>query len=287
MPLAERLWAQQFPNNFAPRFETTRNWAARVGTFQPSPNDLSFDHGRDLLTAASLLEGAGLGAQRALLVGPLLEMATQLGQMAASVPAALRPEWAAQARQSLPAVNDAALALDAALARIGVAWAAHSDYASDVLFTRRVSDGLDALLIVEGIQADPLASHLADHYHDRSATLQAQVTATIGQIALHTCADGEDEAERAAACVLQHLALGRAPVALCAGDRVLTRRVSALLAARGVPLRDETGWKLSTTHAAALLHALLQACSPTASTDAMLDALKLAPAFDAAAVQAL
>ena len=287
MPLAERLWAQQFPNSFAPRFETTRNWAARVGTFQPSPNDLSFDHGRDLLTAASLLEGAGLGAQRALLVGPLLEMATQLGQMAASVPAELRPEWAAQARQSLPAVNDAALALDAALARIGVAWAAHSDYASDVLFTRRVSDGLDALLIVEGIQADPLASHLADHYHDRSATLQAQVTATLGQIALHTCADGEDEAERAAACVLRHLALGRAPVALCAGDRVLTRRVSALLAARGVPLRDETGWKLSTTHAAALLHALLQACSPTASTDAMLDALKLAPAFDAAAVQSL
>ena len=31
MPLAERLWAAQFPDAFAPRFETTRNWAARAG----------------------------------------------------------------------------------------------------------------------------------------------------------------------------------------------------------------------------------------------------------------
>ena len=63
MPLAARLWAAQFPDGFAPRFETSRNWAARVGTFAPGPSDLSFDHGRDLLTAASLLDGAGLGEQ--------------------------------------------------------------------------------------------------------------------------------------------------------------------------------------------------------------------------------
>ena len=66
MPLAARLWAAQFPDAFAPRFETTRNWATRAGWFTPGPHDLSFDHGRDLLTAAALLEGAGLAAQRAL-----------------------------------------------------------------------------------------------------------------------------------------------------------------------------------------------------------------------------
>lgn len=287
MPLAARLWAAQFPNGFAPRFETTRNWAARAGTFQPGPNDLSFNHGRDLLTAASLLEGAGLGAQSNLLAGPLVELASQLGQMAASVPAEMRPEWAAHARQALPPLGDGPLALEAALGRIAVAWAASSDYATDVLFTQRVANGLDALFIVEGLQADPLATTLAEHYFECAVSLQPQISAATGEIALHVCADGEDEAERAAACVMLHLAAGRAPVALCAGDRVLTRRVSALLAARGVPLRDETGWKLSTTHAAAQLQAFVQACSPTASTDAVLDALKLAPAFDAAAVQAL
>ena len=287
MPLAARLWAAQFPNGFAPRFETTRNWAGRVATFQPRPNDLSFDHGRDLLTAASLLEGAGLGAQRSLLAGPLVELASQLGQMAASVPAAMRPEWAAHARQALPPMGEGPLALEAALGRVAVAWAASSDYATDVLFTPRIASGLDALFIVEGLQADPLTTTLADHYFERAVSLRPQISHSPGHIALHTCADGEDEAERAAACVLQHLAAGRAPVALCAGDRVLTRRISALLAARGVPLRDETGWKLSTTHAAAQLLALLHACSPVASTDAMLDALKLAPAFGAPAVQTL
>lgn len=287
MPLAARLWAQQFPSGFMPRFETTRNWASRVGTFQPGPNDLSFDHGRDLLSAASLLEGAGLGAQRQLLAGPLVEQASQLGQMAASVPASLRPDWAEHARQALPPVGDGPLALEAALGRIAVAWAANSDYATDVLFTPRVGRELDALLIVEGLQADPLTTSLAEHYFEQTVHLQAQPGPVLGHIALHVCQDGEDEAERAAACVLQHLAAGRAPVALSAGDRVLTRRISALLAARGVPLRDETGWKLSTTHAAAQLHALLHACAPMASTDAVLDALKQAPAFDGAAVQRL
>ena len=123
MPLAARLWAAQFPDGFAPRFETSRNWAARVGTFAPGPSDLSFDHGRDLLTAASLLDGAGLGEQRPLLAGPLLEQAAQLAQLAASVPAALRPDWMARARAALPPLEGGPLALEAALGRIAVAWA--------------------------------------------------------------------------------------------------------------------------------------------------------------------
>ena len=65
------------------------------------------------------------------------------------------------------------------------------------------------------------------------------------------CADFEDEAQRAAAQVLADLRRGRAPVALIAQDRVLVRRVRALLARQRVALHDETGWKLSTTRAAA------------------------------------
>ncbi|MDO5288637.1 MAG: PD-(D/E)XK nuclease family protein [Pseudomonadota bacterium] len=288
LPLAARLWAQQFPNGFAPRFETTHTWAARVGWFEPGPNDLSFDHGRDLLTAASLLEGAGLGAQRALLAGPLLEQATPLGQLAASVPPAQRPDWAAQARAALPAVSDGPLALEAALGRIALAWAENSDYATDVLFAPRIAQSLDALIVVQGHQPDPLVATLAEHFFEQTVLLAWDLPALpTGQVRPHTCADGEDEAERAAACVLRHLAEGRAPVALVAGDRVLTRRISALLAAQGVPLHDETGWRLSTTHAAASLAAWLHACAPHASTDEVLDALKLSPAFAPPAVSRL
>ena len=287
MPLAARLWAAQFPDAFAPRFETTRNWATRAGWFTPGPHDLSFDHGRDLLTAAALLEGAGLAAQRALLAGPLVEQATQLGQIAASLPPALRPDWAEQARGALPPVGDGPLALEAAVGRIAIAWAGGSDYATDVLFAPRVADALDALLIVPGLLPDPLAETLAEHYFEKAVLLQPESDAALGHIALHTCADAEDEAERAAACVLRQIEVGRVPVALIAGDRLLTRRINALLIERGAQLRDETGWKLSTTHAAAQLMAALHACAPRASTDEVLDWLKLAPAFDARQQRAL
>ncbi len=279
MPLAARLWAEQFPDGFAPRFETTRNWAARVGMFSPGPNDIAFDHGRDLLTAASLLEGAGLGARRALLAGPLVEQATQLAHLAASVPAALRPDWAEQARAAVPLPEGGPLALEAALARIAIAWAAASDYATDVLFEPAVARALDALVVVNGLQPDELASSLTDHFADRAIVLETTLDGTPGSIALHAATDGEDEAQRAAACVLRHIDAGRVPVALTAGDRLLTRRITALLAAQGVRLRDETGWKLSTTHAAARLMAGLRACAHRASCDTVMDWLKLMPAF--------
>ena len=50
-------------------------------------------------------------------------------------------------------------------------------------------------------------------------------------------------------------------MALVAQDRVLTRRVRAMLANQGVAVRDETGWKLSTTRAAAGLMSLLRAAA--------------------------
>jgi ATP-dependent helicase/nuclease subunit B len=177
------------------------------------------------------------------------------------------------------------MALEAALGRIALAWAGSSDYATDVLFGPRVGQALDALVVVPGLQPDLLTAHWPSITPTRSAGCPAGQPPG-GAPALHVCADGEDEAERAAACVLAHLAQGRAPVALVAGDRVLTRRISALLASRGVPLRDETGWMLSTTHAAAQVAALLHGGARRA-TDAVLDWLKLAPDVDAAALRAL
>jgi hypothetical protein len=40
----------------SPRFETTRNWASGLQTFDPAPTDLSMDAARETLMASSMLE---------------------------------------------------------------------------------------------------------------------------------------------------------------------------------------------------------------------------------------
>ncbi len=77
-------------------------------------------------------------------------------------------------------------------------------------------------------------------------------------------ADAEAEACAAADAVIEALEAGQAPVALVALDRMRTRRVRALLARQGVPLLDETGWRLSTSAAAVRVRALLPAAAALA-----------------------
>ncbi len=80
---------------------------------------------------------------------------------------------------------------------------------------------------------------------------------------------------------------GRSPVALVATDRALTRRIGARLKGQGVTAQDETGWKLSTTRAAAMLMSALRACAHDAGSDQVLDWLKSGDDGDALAVQGL
>ncbi len=61
----------------------------------------------------------------------------------------------------------------------------------------------------------------------------------------------EEEAAAVAQQVLDWLRQGVTPIALVALDRLAARRVRALLERAQVAVRDETGWKLSTTSAAA------------------------------------
>ncbi len=95
-------------------------------------------------------------------------------------------------------------------------------------------------------------------------------------------ADGlELEALAAASAVITALDAGHAPVALVALDRILTRRVRALLDRRQIGIVDETGWTLSTTRAAARLIALLRAAQAGARRDDRLEWLKSNPAAQA------
>jgi ATP-dependent helicase/nuclease subunit B len=114
----------------------------------------------------------------------------------------------------------------------------------------------------------------------QTPNVDADFSTAHGPIGLHACRNAEDEAQRCTAQALAHIAKGQFPVALVSSDRVLTRRVRALLDGAGVAIRDENGWKLSTSYGAASVMALLQASAWNASTDQVLNWLKLtAPDF--------
>jgi len=287
---ARQTWAAKAGGTFfVPRFETTMNWASglggTLGMFTPSGVDLRMDVSVDMLTATALLAQAGLAAQQDALAGRLVEAAWSLSRVAASVLPAERQAWSESVAEALGVGLDSpVLALEAAVGRIALAWVAASGYASDRLFQAAPA----LFVVIEGFQVEPVNEALKRHLGEQALSidlcLPPGAAAGPSTAALHAARDAEDEAARAAACVLAHLNAGRSPVALIAQDRQLTRRAAAMLAQRGIVMRDETGWTLSTARAAAGLMGLLRALPWDASADAVLDWLKNAPAFPAGSV---
>ncbi|MDH4416257.1 MAG: PD-(D/E)XK nuclease family protein [Acidovorax sp.] len=284
MPWAQRHWALQFPQGFAPRFETTRNWARQLQVFEPSADDFAGEVARDTLTARALLERVGQGAQREMLATPLQEAAAQLAPAVAAVHPVQRSAWGDEARELLTTADEgSSLHYEALVARLALEWVLASRHATDVLFEPGVRGAVDALVVLEGFQSDALPQALLAHWGEQGAcvALPALVDEAPepSQIALHAATDAEDEAHRAAACVLAHVLDGRVPVALAATDRALIRRVLAHLDSSGVLVRDESGWILSTTRAASRVMAALQAAAWNASSNEVLDWIKHTPAL--------
>ena len=291
LPLARRLWSDRYPQGFAPRFETTSNWLASLGVAELQATDISHDMALDSLTAQQLLVHSGM-ADRASLAGLLAQTAQQLAPWAAAAGPQGRAAWAASARSAVGiGMESQAVAWEAQVMRVAVEWAAVSAYNTDGLFAQDVLEPWDAVAWVQGISADPLAAALQAHWGDKTQLFrldesihdEAAQGSAIPQAdslwQLHACADAEDEAQRAAACAVAHVLADRYPVALVSSDRALTRRMRAMLEAAGIAMRDENGWKLSTSLAGAGLMALLRAAAWNASTDEVLNAFKLAPAF--------
>lgn len=84
----------------------------------------------------------------------------------------------------------------------------------------------------------------------------------------------EDEALQGAQTIINWLQSGKSCIAIIAQDRITARRLRALLERAQVLVTDETGWKLSTTRAAAALAAWFDVISSQAETIALLDLLK-------------
>ena len=283
IPVARSSWTRLastlgVSSCFMPRFETSMNWTRSLKGFAPTGDDLRMDPARDLLTAASLLQRSGIDAGLAALATTLMESAWSIARVAAAVPPEQRSAWGAERAMALVSQGQGpALELETRLGQTAVAWAANSAYRSDCLFSAQA----DLLVLVQGLQVEPLHATLHRLWGDRALLLALEPVGEPGLLALQQALDMEDEAQRAAACVLNHLSSGRLPVALVAQDRLVTRRVRAMLGDAGVAVRDETGWTLSTTRAAASVMGLLRAAAWDAPTDVVLDWAKNAPALEA------
>jgi ATP-dependent helicase/nuclease subunit B len=84
----------------------------------------------------------------------------------------------------------------------------------------------------------------------------------------------EQEALHGAQIIMDWLAAGKSTIAIIAQDRVVTRRIRALLQRAQVFVFDETGWKLSTTRAAATIATWFDVIAARAETGVLLDLLK-------------
>lgn len=289
IPWAAAAWREVAGDGLAPRIETAQTWALRLGSLPSQPGEeagLLMDRGLDLLKAAQLLRQAGLRDLSRVGAARLLDAAIQVCAPLRAVAPARRADWLAQAL-AVTAADADVLHAETALARLALHWASASVFPTDVLWSEGMEQKVDLLLVVRIPGLDPLHQALATRFGDRAVTLDwpepaPREAAGWGHVALHACADADDEAQRAAACVIAHLRQGHRPVALLAQDRLLVRRVRALLELRGVSMHDETGWKLSTTAAAAALMSLLRVGVPHVTCDAVLAFLKHAHAHAAA-----
>jgi len=297
LQVARYFWSLTYPDGFVPQFQTTQTWAQQFGSFQPASHEISFDTARDILMATQMLEQSGLLNKDStnsdsrwrkkpadVLAPRLLDAVYQLSAAFAATHPDKRLALADQLRaQQSGGVADSMshdwLRLENGLAQVAIAWSASSRYASDVLFDiPLVKTKTDMLMLLPGVHRDALAHQLIEIWQqsspDFASLLPSLRTAQLGQINVYQAQTVLDEAECAAACVLRHLREGRMPVALVANDRALTRRVHAMLLAQNIRIKDESGWKLSTTRAAATLMSSLAACASRASADQVLDWLK-------------
>jgi len=267
-----------------PRVETARTLAEGLGPATEAPGGApTLAPPIDRLIARKLLLGQrwgaewsrrdGLGFDQA--IGRLVATVHELLHAMATKPPAARAATWAELERVLPPFGRR----ERDLAAIAVRWAALAPPPrTDALFTLRPS----AWIAIEAGGPDPLVGSLLAEGSAPSLTLVLdppegapfEWPAARPVPALGACPGFEDEAQSAAAQVLADLAAGRRPVALVAHDRLLVRRVHELLVRSGARVVDETGWRLSTTRAAAGFMTLLHSARHDAGNDALLDWLK-------------
>ncbi len=280
-----------------PRIETAATLAESLAPPPPfAPGRPSGDRVTDRLVAAALLRRQAFGAAwaerdpRAFRAAALAFVATAdavRDAVAMQRPHA-RAAWWDALRQASPSGLGPG-ASERLLARMAIEWAASAEApATDRLCSLPVSAWV---VLSAAAQADMQLSNAPTlHLQADSDSLRPFDEAAALPVPRRWRAAGfEGEASAATLAVLEALDGGASRVALIAQDRLVVRRIRALLERAGVVCDDETGWTLSTTRAAAHLMAWLRAAAPAASAasrDAWIEALR-AEGRDERAVSAL
>jgi len=283
LPHARAAFAAE--SAWMPRIETPLTLAAALGPPTiAGAGHLSLDPTADRLTVAQLLRAQPWGQAWARsdarafeqAVAAVVDTAHAFARAAAlDLPDRRRERW--ETWRALLAPFSGPGGRQRALAQLALEWGSQAPAPpTDRLHALRPS----AWIVVQAGGMDPLSTSLLQH----SAAPRLCLDLDPREVArfdppglpptFALADDFEHEAQCSAAQVLDHVRRGELPVALISQDRVLVRRVRALLERQQVALHDETGWKLSTTRAAAQLMSLLKAARPSATTDAVLDWLK-------------
>jgi ATP-dependent helicase/nuclease subunit B len=283
---ARRAWARKAC--WLPRIETTHTLARSLRAPElPTGSQLRFDIALDRLEARRLLRAQSWpprGPGRMLVRStkllprwspPHMPSRARLPQSRRRTSGPLEPESRASCATGWAGTTERTLA------QIALEWAAAAPTPqTDALFDLRPS----TWITLQAGGPDPLTASVLAMAGEECPCLIIDSDVKLGEpfaqarggdaIQVAVCRDFEHEAQRTAAQVLADLSSGLQPVALIAQDRLLTRRVRALLERQHVPMLDETGWKLSTTRAGARVVALVRAAQREAGSDDWLDWLK-------------
>lgn len=275
-----------------PRVETLRTLVASLGPEVPAPQgaptgDVAVDRWvadqwlRRIPAMRAWRQRDRLAYRQAL--ADVVDAAHALMKGASRQAQTQRDAWWARAQGLLAAADAGVGSHEAALMRLVLPWAALAVApAADRLAALRPS----AWIVIEAGGPDPVVQRLVDEaaqggvpvlviQADPPASMAFEHMARVeGDVRLVVADSPEQEAWAAASEVIDAVNAGDAPVALIAHDRLLVRRVRALLERAGLRIADESGWTLSTTRAASHLMALLRAAQPASGPDAWLDALK-------------
>ena len=276
---AKRAWLASRGDGPMPRFVTTIEWARSYGGADTTGHDVLMSPGLDQATALSLLEQLDLPRLEPHWLDHLAQQVVvavhSLASVSAAQPPGRRSEWAADLLLQLNADGGGVARLDAVVKQLAVVWAGQSSWETDVLWDASVLDDSPLLCHIPGWSSDPLAQALLAHWAGQKMT-GVLPTPVHQRTQIRTqwlpCADGQDEALEAAAAVIRHVNDSTRQVGLVALDRGMVRRIVRMLELQGVSVRDETGWRLSTSRIAARILAVLQAGLSQATAGDWVDA---------------
>lgn len=138
-----------------------------------------------------------------------------------------------------------------------------------------LAQALGTAALIE-VPAIPTARALQRAFEDKTLPLTARTRApdASSSIRIISAQQTEHEARIVDLAIREALLKGVRDIAVVTQDRRLARRLRALLERAGVPLRDEVGWALSTSAAAASLGHWLDCCEQNFPHRALLALLK-------------